>query len=200
MAPDRPDEEAEFDDRYKLEFRYAWDWFSYHAKQRLTAFNFFLILTGAIIVGYTQAVAGDQKLVGIALGLFGVIVAVAFWVMDVRNAELVNYGLTALDRLETDLRVEIRTEDTTRKQFDKSGGPLTHLLVLLIKKERMKHTVWLRAVIFLVGVFSVIGIGWAVADFHGSDQTAEQTIVCKNETTTPCWYVRPSAHRPVGLP
>ena len=31
---------------------YAWNWFEYHAGQRLTSFNYFLILIGVVVVGY----------------------------------------------------------------------------------------------------------------------------------------------------
>ncbi len=34
---------------------YAWKWFEYHAGQRLVAFNFLLVLMGALSVGYYKA-------------------------------------------------------------------------------------------------------------------------------------------------
>lgn len=36
----------------EIAYKYAWDWFSYHAAQRLTTFRFFLIIIGVVVVGY----------------------------------------------------------------------------------------------------------------------------------------------------
>lgn len=33
---------------------YAWDWFAYHAGQRLTTFNFFLVIVGVLTVGLVK--------------------------------------------------------------------------------------------------------------------------------------------------
>jgi len=52
MAQNQPiTEEKELE----LALKYAWDWFNYHATQRLTAFRFFLIMLTAITGGYITA-------------------------------------------------------------------------------------------------------------------------------------------------
>jgi hypothetical protein len=56
------------DDKHKAELDYAWDWFKYHASQRLTAFNFFLIMVGFLLVGYAHAIDKHFVYFGIGLG------------------------------------------------------------------------------------------------------------------------------------
>lgn len=87
---------SEYEERY----RYAWDWFEYHAKQRLTTFNFFLIILGAI--GYVY-IFGDRcvtKGLVVWLALLGAILSFLFLLLEVRNTTLVDDGRHALEGLE----------------------------------------------------------------------------------------------------
>lgn len=76
----------------RIEFDYAWGWFQYHAAQRLTSFNFFLIIVGFVLVGFAQAIDKQWDAFGVGLGLLGVVVAAGFLALDIRNAELVFRG------------------------------------------------------------------------------------------------------------
>jgi hypothetical protein len=157
------------DDQLDLKVRYAWDWFSYHARQRLTAFNFFLILMGAVVVGYAQAVTSHAPVVGAALGFLGAFVAQAFWAMDVRNEELVSCGRVALDDLELQLGLSIRYEDRVRGQLGEVlQNPVAKWLHLRLGAKWFRHSRWLRMVIIVMGLLSVAAFGWAVSGFWGS--------------------------------
>jgi hypothetical protein len=39
----------------QLQMKYAWDWFQYHADQRLKAFNYFVVVSGILIAAYGAA-------------------------------------------------------------------------------------------------------------------------------------------------
>jgi hypothetical protein len=43
-VPQSPDS-----DLYKTQFDYAWKWFDFHAKQRTSMFNFYIIVVGATL-------------------------------------------------------------------------------------------------------------------------------------------------------
>ncbi len=163
-----------------LQVRYAWDWFSYHARQRLTAFNFFLILMGAVVVGYAQAVSNHSPVVGAALGFLGAFVAHAFWAMDVRNEELVNCGRAALDILEQQLGVSIRRDDRERRQLGEAmRGPVEKRLRLVLGAGWFSHRMWLRAVIISMGLLS-LGAGiWGTTGFTGSSRTHQTLTLIK---------------------
>jgi hypothetical protein len=157
-------------DRLELQFNYAWNWFQYHASQRLTAFNFFLILTSAGIVGYGNAVREHSWGYAIAIAFIGLIVAVGFLAMDIRNTELVQCGRDALDELEKQLPlVDIRTADKTRSTLQEvlNHGPEARLYRWISeepKRERLlTHSRWLRSIMFIIALGFLLGLVAAVA-------------------------------------
>ena len=79
---------------------YAWKWFQYHAGQRMLAFNFLLLLMGALSVGYYKARDSGSHGHAAIVAFFGVVVTLAFLILDLRNADLVQLGRDALKSLE----------------------------------------------------------------------------------------------------
>jgi hypothetical protein len=79
---------------------YAWKWFEYHASQRLVAYNFLLVLMGALSVAYYTAFRDKEYLYALVAGLFGAFVSCAFLNIDRRNEQLVERGRAALRELE----------------------------------------------------------------------------------------------------
>ncbi len=179
------------DDRERIEFDYAWGWFQYHASQRLTAFNFFLVIVGFLLVGYAQAVDHRWVLFGVVLGIFGAIVALAFLVLDIRNEELVLLGRDALQGLEKREGMVFSLADPEPR------STLSEAIAVKRKKEQaenregeqaekeskaalvVKHKVWLRLIIFLAGVgFSAAAV-WALTDYSGS---GSDPVACREST------------------
>ena len=115
---------------------YAWRWFEYHATQRLKAFHFFLIFVSAIgFVAITILKIGKHEqytlLFWLLVAFIGLVLAVIsslFWLLDLRNRELVNCGRKVLDELEQKLIVEadinflMRYYDKERLCLDELGG------------------------------------------------------------------------------
>lgn len=169
------------DSQAETEQAYAWNWFSYHAGQRLTAFNFFLVILGAVLVGYVQAITNDLQALGVVLGLFGLLVSLAFWAIDVRNAELVACGRAALDKLEGSLSINIRADDHERARLGEViQGPLeTRVYKWLTSDQSSRqprlrlytHTFWLRNVLVAAGVLSAAAFLWAAFAFPGARTT-----------------------------
>ncbi len=85
---------------------YAWAWFQYHASQRLSSFNFFFVLGGALTAGYLAALNGEYYGLAVALAVVLLIVAVLFWRLDQRNSELVKIGEAYLKESEDKLAGE----------------------------------------------------------------------------------------------
>ncbi len=85
---------------------YAWNWFSYHANQRLTAFHYFLIIVGFLVAGYTTSLDKQLYTMQAAIGLVGVLISIAFLALDIRNEQLVDDGRDALRKLEQALEME----------------------------------------------------------------------------------------------
>jgi hypothetical protein len=79
---------------------YAWKWFDYHAKQRVSMFNFFLIASGLLATAYVNALKDGQNVLGAVVSFLGGLIALGFVVLDWRNATLVYLGENVLRRLE----------------------------------------------------------------------------------------------------
>ncbi|HEY1921414.1 MAG TPA: HAD hydrolase-like protein, partial [Tepidisphaeraceae bacterium] len=88
----------------KLQFDYAWKWFSFHADQRTKLFNFMLIVFGVISAAVGGALDRDpnktRPFAAFILCMAGTIVAIAFFQLDYRNRKLVERGEKVLEDLE----------------------------------------------------------------------------------------------------
>ncbi|MDP9190476.1 MAG: hypothetical protein M3P06_02080 [Acidobacteriota bacterium] len=82
--PDQQDEVARMEDR-------AWASFALHAGQRLTTFNFFIILSSLLINGLVVTLQRDFRVpnIGVVIGLLLAVLAFIFWKIDVRNRQLI---------------------------------------------------------------------------------------------------------------
>ncbi len=134
---------------------YAWNYFVYHAEQRMKTFNFYLALVGALVAG-TLAVLGKSPGDFIRLPSYLCLViaflSLMFGLLDRRNAQLVKNGEKALTYLDS---LENLSDDTE-----------PHVLALFvadehntkIKSERLhiSYTVILRVIFVSFGVLAVI--------------------------------------------
>ena|ERR1700686_5692075 len=80
---------------------YSWKWFEYHAGQRLSAFRFFMVFLGAMAVALGQALKeGQFHVIALIAGPLGILISVAFLMLEFRNEALVQIGREALKSLE----------------------------------------------------------------------------------------------------
>ena len=77
------------EDVYNVARQYAWDWFAYHAGQRLAVFRFFLLLSAFISTGYVTAMVKQYHSISTILSIVLLISAFLFWRLDRRNLDLV---------------------------------------------------------------------------------------------------------------
>ena len=132
---------------FEKQLDYAWAWFEYHAGQRLTGFNFFLILAGASIVAYSNAVKDNAAALGVGVAGFGVVVAIAFFILDLRNEQLIAVGAANLESLEPTLELQIVGPDNAGR------------------RRVANHTFVLRSIL---GTFALLGVAaavWAYNDY-----------------------------------
>jgi hypothetical protein len=172
--------------------KYAWDWFQYHADQRLKAFNFFLVILGILIVAYgaamkegltnaanradsttttkaestsstppsssttsttsttlsnpaAAAAAESYSNYAAAVALCGVVISIAFFMIEIRNTELVDCGRDCLDRFEPALDMRLRRADRDREHLNK----IVRRLVPQGRSPRKRfitHWFWMRLI------------------------------------------------------
>jgi hypothetical protein len=163
-------------DLHKLQFEYAWKWFSFHADQRTKVFNFMLILVGILAAGTINAL--DKRLPNIvyaALCFTGGCLALIFWLLDKRNRDLLWLAEDVLRYLEragifgTDVKIEALSDTTpilgilwrealqekaAEEEIQKDWGctRLVPLIVLIRKAWRGKHRLWFPVVSWLIAL------------------------------------------------
>ena len=78
----------------------GWKWFDFHAKQRTTIFNFFLLITGIILNAYVLAIRECLYQIAIALSVFGILQAIVFFLFDIRNRQLTAHAENVIEMVE----------------------------------------------------------------------------------------------------
>lgn len=138
--------------------KYAWEWFSYHANQRLVAFNFFLVFVGFILIGVTKCFEIKSYLFGSIISFIGMSINVVFWFLEARNEELVNYGRDALKSVEnkSEIKIYINDEERTIISDDNRVGRLIKCIIKNkeARKVIIKHAFLFRSVFLIIFVLS----------------------------------------------
>lgn len=97
---------TQFTEQWKLyspRFEYAWRYFDFHAKQRTTMFNFFLIFSGLLLNGCFVLLKENHFLLLLSASLLGVAISLMFLFLERRNEELVHRAEDILRNIETDV-------------------------------------------------------------------------------------------------
>jgi len=156
------------DNKTRSELRtYAWNYFSLHATQRLTTFNFYLVISTLLTGGLASAIKQEYGnlwiavVVGLLMGIFSIV----FHKLDVRNRELVKNAERALRSLDDQMGLE-----------DKGGIPNELKLVARddyevedAEKKQKKNGFWpsqlhlryLHCFNYVFLTFGAVGIGTA---------------------------------------
>jgi hypothetical protein len=92
----------------------AWDYFQMHSSQRLTTFNFYIVISSVITTALFSTFQKDYKVpvLGIPLGLLLLLFSYVFWKVDLRNRQLIKGAEAALKYFESTSGLE-----------DKEGEP-----------------------------------------------------------------------------
>ena len=90
------------DSLMQMKFEYAWRYFSFHARQRVTMFNFFLVGSGVLGNAYALLLRDQLYWQAGVVAIIGVFVSLVSIGLDVRNEQLVDLGEAALRGVEDD--------------------------------------------------------------------------------------------------
>lgn len=114
--------EKEEPELLKIKMDYAWNWYSYHANQRMIAFRFFLIIIGILIIGLLQVINSNPQQINLCalISFSGVVISLSFWSLDIRNYELVLYASSDLKNLENKVGLRISGNEEKRECFKES--------------------------------------------------------------------------------
>ncbi len=142
---------------------YAWKWFEYHAKQRVSMFNYFLIASGILAHACVNLICAECFVLAMVLAIIGIFVSGSFLILDCRNAQLVYLGEDVLRKLEKSI---LFPEDFTGIGEKNEQRPRGILFRELSENKRCpsKHKIWLRVVEALIALCFVVA---GIVAFHG---------------------------------
>ena len=95
----------------EIALRHGWEWFQYHAQQRLSIFRFYVFLVGALGTAYVAAMVGGFYIPAIAVTLVGCVLSFFFWLLDRRVSDLIKIGEAVLGREQDKLAERLGYEE-----------------------------------------------------------------------------------------
>lgn len=137
---------------YKVSLENAWRYFQLHAQQRMTVFNFYLIITGLLAAGLSACVIQMEKLSVIAgvLGLFLSFVSFIFWKLDQRVSLMIKSSEKII--IDIEKKLELPVESVFSEDFSEINNGFLHIL------SPWTYGRCFRLSFFVVGM---IGVGFA---------------------------------------
>jgi len=139
----------------------AWDYFQLHAAQRLTTFNFYIVMSSLVSTAMVASFQKDFRLrhLGLIPGAFLILLSLVFWQLDERNKVLIRVGERALKYFEhhSGLQDEATSPHIAkvflREEFDTNlskGGTLSSL-------RYWSYSKCFRAIFIFFGTIGAIG-------------------------------------------
>ena len=141
----------------------AWDYFVTHASQRMTIFNFYIVLSSVTVTSYFASFKNDSNLESARwiLALLLCLFAFIFWKLDERNKTLIKNAERALKYFEDGDSSDVVTKVFTQEEADTNQ-----------KRARAKgfgrlffwrlHLSYSDCFNFVYAVFAIIGLGGLV--------------------------------------
>lgn len=161
-------------DKWRLfenRLNYAWKSFEHHAKQRYTAFNFFIVFVGILASAYGTLFREGEFVIAAAMAAIAAYITYVFKRLDQRNQELVYVSEDVLYALEKDVlfdryrRQRLSEIEKWKLKSEPSGGPPTaKLLGILLGQEEIspnRHSKWFPCLQNFIILCFVFGAGVA---------------------------------------
>lgn len=132
---------------------HGWRHFEFHAQQRLSLFNFYVVLCGLIVAAWATVMTSDDRLPGVAFFLSSLLTLFSFifWKMDQRNADLTKRSEALMGAAEK----RLFTAGECLFCQDEIDEPLRSELPLILRK--WSHGRSLRVMFFFVGALGIAG-------------------------------------------
>jgi hypothetical protein len=73
-------------------YDHAWNWFKYHAEQRLTMIRYSVLILGAMVAGVGYLYRDHEYFFSLIASLFGTLASYCFLRLDLRTADLIKLG------------------------------------------------------------------------------------------------------------
>ena len=151
---------------------HAWAYFTLHANQRITVFNYFVVFAGILCTGLAATLQAPDRFsfIGIALGFILMMLSFLFWKLDQRTSFLIKHAEEIIKIHEPDL------------------APLVADEVGKTSKAKAEDGLWTYGQVFraIFIVMALIGIAGAILSaLHATHRlewstTANTSVAVKN--------------------
>lgn len=141
-------------------FEYAWRYFDFHARQRVTMFNFFLLGSGVIASAYGLLLREQLHWHAGGVALIGLLACVVSFMLDIRNHQLVDLGEKALRRVEKDYLLSQPLKDNER---------VPQYAIMHSESDEGEPSGWFKHKTLIRSLEGAAGIGFlaaAASSFH----------------------------------
>ncbi|OHB77268.1 MAG: hypothetical protein A2Z25_14320 [Planctomycetes bacterium RBG_16_55_9] len=105
----------------KERIEYAWNYFQLHAGQRMSLFNFFVVISALLTGGLATSIRNDNEfehaIIRILLGVGLMITSFVFWKLDQRVRYLIKHAENALKKMEHCFLIENESQDNSSALF-----------------------------------------------------------------------------------
>lgn len=132
----------------EIALKHAWDWFSLHANQRMQSINLLLVSVALAVTGYGVAFQSKNYIVAAVICCAGVMIALCFAGLDIRNRQLVRAAEAALRTIEDRLAVGANVEEL--RFVDAVERPTAGLISYT---NIVRSLALIAAIIFVVGAY-----------------------------------------------
>lgn len=134
---------------------YVFRYFELHASQRMSTFNFFVVLSGLLISALVKTFENDFNYpqIGYGISLALIIVSLIFWKLDQRVRFLIKHSESELRKLEEDEKYPSLFKDEEIKTNSKEAGKYKGFF-----RFHLKYSECFGKIYLLFSVFGVVGI------------------------------------------
>ncbi len=138
----------------------GWEWFEYHAKQRLEAVKFFITIYGAISALAAGFINTPHVFVTSILSVIALSLAVLFWQLDKRSMQLVEIGESIVSARWKELGFQVSLDPISQaKVHQDTGLRYKHVfLVLFCGAGVLSFLLFIASVYIIVNPISVITV------------------------------------------
>lgn len=150
----------------------AWNYFNFHASQRLTTFNFYIVISALLTTGLLNIYQNkDPHLIAdFGLSLLLYVLSIIFLMLDKRNQGLIELAESALIDYENTFRLPKSTgkEPNRRAIFSREhykSGKDPAPTILGITVWRYRYSNCFGAIFFSFGMVGVTGMSWTILQF-----------------------------------
>lgn len=139
----------------------AWDYFAIHASQRMSIFNFYIVISSAVVAGYFASFKSDSNLQSARWCLAALLcfLAFIFWKLDGRNKILIKNAERALKYFEQagagDAVAKLFTveEAETKERRARDKG----VRKLLVWRRHLSYSDCFNSVFFVFFLIGIVG-------------------------------------------